>query len=46
MLSLNEIILMMGIGIADPSLPIEKPKPFNGVDPIQVSCLAENVYFE
>ena len=45
MLSLNEIIVMMGIAIGDPSLPTEKPKTV-GVDPIQATCLAENVYFE
>ena len=35
----------MGIAIGDPSLPTEKPKTV-GVDPIQATCLAENVYFE
>ena len=44
MLSLNEIIVMMGIAIGDPSLPLEKPKTV-GVDPIQATCLAENGYF-
>ena len=46
MLSLQEMLVILGIGIVDPSLPVEKPKPFNGVDKTQVSCLADNVYFE
>jgi len=45
MLSLKEMMTLMGIVTADPSLPMEKPK-LVGVSPIQATCLAENVYFE
>ena len=45
MLSLQEMLVLMGIATADPSLPTKKPKVI-GVDPVQVSCLADNVYFE
>ena len=36
---------MMGLAISEPSLPIETPKNVD-VDPIQATCLAENVYHE
>jgi len=45
MLSLDELIIMLGLAISDPSLPIEKPNT-DYVDPIQATCLADNVYFE
>ena len=45
MLSLKEMMMMMGIATADPSLPMDKPKTV-GVSPIQAMCLADNVYFE
>ena len=45
MRSLNEIIIMLGLAIGDPALPIEKPKTVD-VDPIQATCLADNVYHE
>ena len=45
MLSLKEMMMIMGIATADPSLPTTKPKTV-GVSPIQATCLAENVYFE
>ena len=46
MLSLQEMMVILGIVTTDPSLPMEKPKPFNGVDTTQATCLADNVYFE
>ena len=45
MTSLNELIIMLGLVISDPALPIEKLKTVD-VDPIQATCLAENVYYE
>ena len=45
MLSLQEMLVLMGVVTADPALPTSKPKVV-GVDPVQVSCLADNVYFE
>jgi len=45
MISLNELIVMLGLAIGEPSLPIETPKTAD-VDPIQATCLAENVYHE
>ena len=45
MLSLSELIIMLGLAIGDPALPIEKSKTVD-VDPIQATCLAENVYHE
>ena len=45
MLSLQEMLVLMGVVTADPTLPTSKPKVV-GVDPVQVSCLADNVYFE
>ena len=45
MLSLQEMLILMGVATADPSLPTQKPKVV-GVDPMQISCLADNVYFE
>ena len=45
MTSLNELIIMLGLVISDPALPIEKLKTVD-VDPIQATCLAENVYHE
>ena len=43
MLSLDELIIMLGLAISDPSLPIEKSNTAY-VDPIQATCLADNVY--
>ena len=45
MTSLNELIIMLGLVISDPALPIEKLKTVD-VDPIQATCLADNVYHE
>ena len=45
MLSLSELIIMLGLAIGDPALPIEKSKTVD-VDPIQATCLADNVYHE
>ena len=45
MRSLDEIIIMLGLAISDPSLPIEKLNT-DYVDPIQATCLADNVYHE
>ena len=36
---------MLGLVIGEPSLPTEKSKTVD-VDPIQATCLAENVYYE
>ena len=38
MLSLKEMMMLMGIVTTDPSLPMEKPK-LVGVSPIQATCL-------
>ena len=43
MLSLSEMIIMMGVIITDPF--VYTPNN-HGVDPIQATCRAENVYFE
>ena len=45
MLSLQEMMVILGIATADPSLPMDKPKTV-GVSPTQAMCLADNVYFE
>jgi len=43
MISLSEMIIMLGVIISDPF--VYTPNN-DGVDPIQATCLAENVYFE
>ena len=45
MLSLQEMMVILGIATTDPSLPMDKPKTV-GVNPTQAVCLADNVYFE
>ena len=45
MLSLQEMMVILGIATTDPSLPMDKPKTV-GVNPTQAMCLADNVYFE